>query len=439
MHMLRFRGARFTAALLALATVALIAASGALAWSGGGSIASGTTGTNGWFTSNVTVSYTFTGQGGYAPSEYEYLNQMTCTSNEGATTVGDGTTNYTGLTAALTLTGEGFFDTSCSGFGVEQHQTSTSGCGFFGFYPCYGGGGFGFGGSLTGIQIDQTPPVDVTVNGKPDPNSYGWYNSPFTMTISGVDPVSLIQSCSWGTPYGASPVTGSSITVNTNTAFGSAWGGCANKAGLRTSISTSWKYDSTAPTVTVTGVSNGSVYPADSVPTAGCGTSDALSGVATNATLSLSGGPLGSVAATCSGAMDKAGNLGSAAVSYWVDTSLNGYPQKNGVYNFNNLNLSGAYLDYLNLSGATGKGAKFSGASFIDTDLSNANLSQANLTNANLEGANLSGANLSGATLQGATGLDTATLTGVTWKQTTCPDGTTSNQDGGTCLNNLTP
>ena len=28
---------------------------------------------------------------------------------------------------------------------------------------------------------------------------------------------------------------------------------------------------------------------------------------------------------------------------------------------------------------------------------------------------------------------------GVTWKQTTCPDGTTSNNDGGTCLNHLTP
>jgi hypothetical protein len=30
-----------------------------------------------------------------------------------------------------------------------------------------------------------------------------------------------------------------------------------------------------------------------------------------------------------------------------------------------------------------------------------------------------------------------ATLFGVTWNNTTCPDGTNSNGDGGTCVNNL--
>jgi uncharacterized protein YjbI with pentapeptide repeats len=139
------------------------------------------------------------------------------------------------------------------------------------------------------------------------------------------------------------------------------------------------------------------------------------------------------------GATDKAGNPGSATVTYWVDTSISQYLQKNGTYNFNNANLPGAYLDYLNLAGASGKQSNFSGAGFINTDLSNANLSQANLSKANLTAANLSGANLSGASLKGATGLAGATLTGVIWKQTICPDGTISNQDGGTCLNNLTP
>jgi hypothetical protein len=32
-----------------------------------------------------------------------------------------------------------------------------------------------------------------------------------------------------------------------------------------------------------------------------------------------------------------------------------------------------------------------------------------------------------------------ANLSGVTWNNTTCPDGTSSRQDGGTCANNLTP
>jgi len=44
-----------------------------------------------------------------------------------------------------------------------------------------------------------------------------------------------------------------------------------------------------------------------------------------------------------------------------------------------------------------------------------------------LAGANLTGADLTGAKLQGAT------LTGAVWSNTTCPDGTNSNDDGGTC------
>jgi uncharacterized protein YjbI with pentapeptide repeats len=175
--------------------------------------------------------------------------------------------------------------------------------------------------------------------------------------------------------------------------------------------------------------------------------------------LSLSGGPLGAVTAACSGALDMAGNPGSASVRYWVDTSLSSFKQSKGVYNLQNANLSGGHLDFLDLTGAGGKNANFSGASFIDTNLSDADLGQANLRNADLQGARLSGASLKGAnltgadlggvdltgadlsqaTLKGATGLGTATLTGVTWKQTTCPDGTTSNNDGGTCLNHLTP
>jgi hypothetical protein len=69
--------------------------------------------------------------------------------------------------------------------------------------------------------------------------------------------------------------------------------------------------DKSAPVVTVTGVSNGALYALGSVPTAGCTTNDPLSGVATPATLSITGGNAdgtGTFAATCSGASDNAGN-----------------------------------------------------------------------------------------------------------------------------------
>jgi hypothetical protein len=84
--------------------------------------------------------------------------------------------------------------------------------------------------------------------------------------------------------------------------------------------------DKTNPNVNVTGVSDGATYTLGSVPAAGCSTSDALSDVDANATLQpLSGGPLGSVTATCSGASDKAGNSGSASVTYNVHYNWTGF------------------------------------------------------------------------------------------------------------------
>ena len=84
--------------------------------------------------------------------------------------------------------------------------------------------------------------------------------------------------------------------------------------------------DKTNPNVSVTGVSNGATYTLGSVPAAGCSTTDALSGVDANATLQpLSGGPVGAVTATCSGASDKAGNSGSASVTYNVHYNWTGF------------------------------------------------------------------------------------------------------------------
>ncbi|MEZ4732944.1 MAG: hypothetical protein R3E79_38090 [Caldilineaceae bacterium] len=82
------------------------------------------------------------------------------------------------------------------------------------------------------------------------------------------------------------------------------------------------RLDGTPPVVTVSGVSDGASYVYGNVPPAGCDTIDAASGVATAATLTVTGGNsdgTGSFTATCSGATDNAG--GSAApvsVSYTV-------------------------------------------------------------------------------------------------------------------------
>lgn len=59
--------------------------------------------------------------------------------------------------------------------------------------------------------------------------------------------------------------------------------------------------------------------------------------------------------------------------------------------------------------------------SLVNADLSNADLRYRDFSNMSLRGADLTGANLKG----------------VRWNNTTCPDGTNSNLDGGTCTGHL--
>jgi hypothetical protein len=83
--------------------------------------------------------------------------------------------------------------------------------------------------------------------------------------------------------------------------------------------------DTIPPVVTVTGVTEGSTYTLGAVPQAGCSTTDEGSGVAVEASLSLSGGNtlgVGSFTATCSGALDNAGNPGNTAVVHYNVTFL---------------------------------------------------------------------------------------------------------------------
>jgi len=69
-------------------------------------------------------------------------------------------------------------------------------------------------------------------------------------------------------------------------------------------------------------------------------------------------------------------------------------------------------------------------------DLSGADLAGLYMANANLSGADLAGVDLTGADLIAAD-LTNANLSGVIWSNTTCPDGSNSNNDGGTCVNDL--
>lgn len=122
----------------------------------------------------------------------------------------------------------------------------------------------------------------------------------------------------------------------------------------------------------------------------------------------------------------------------------------NGAYlpgaKFNNANLNAVDLTDVILSGASLVGASLTGATLFSTYLGGADLSGANLTAGNLTNAYLGGANLTGAILVNATLYDTylggvnfsgADLTNVLWSNTFCPDGSNSNNNGGTCCGHL--
>jgi phospholipase C len=85
-----------------------------------------------------------------------------------------------------------------------------------------------------------------------------------------------------------------------------------------------------------------------------------------------------------------------------------------------NGDLSGSTIDG-QIQGTFAEGADFSGANLSGVQAQGSDFAHANFTNANLRGMKTTGASFSGAT----------------WSNTTCPDGTNSNADGGTCQGHL--
>ena len=182
----------------------------------------------------------------------------------------------------------------------------------------YVGGPFTAAGNKDTYYIAQAnlPPTDVTapvitpqIDGSLGAN--GWYVDEVYLSWSVVDAESAVTSQS-----GCDPV---SVTNDTT---GITFTCTATSAGGNSSKSVTIKRDATPPTVTVTGVSDGATYTLGSAPTAGCNTSDATSGVATAATVTVTGGNgdgTGNFTATCRGATDNAANPSSATVHYTVN------------------------------------------------------------------------------------------------------------------------
>ena len=114
-------------------------------------------------------------------------------------------------------------------------------------------------------------------------------------------------------------------------------------------------------------------------------------------------------------------NLGEANLSTSIMRNTDLSSITASLANFRDCDLFAALLIDANLAGAV----------FTDADAS-----QANFTRANLSGANLTNLDLTNSNMRSAR-TDGAVLTGITWSNTTCPDGTNSDFNGGTCEGNL--
>ena len=136
--------------------------------------------------------------------------------------------------------------------------------------------------------------------------------------------------------------------------------------------------------------------------------------------------------------------VSDAFFAYFNDANLERAILSDG--DFNNAFFTNANLNNSDLSFAVFFNAYFANASMSNADLGGADLAFANLRNADLTGAvlteailddaDLTGADLTGADLTGAY-LYYTILDFVTWSNTTCPDGTNSDDNGDTCEFNL--
>lgn len=181
-------------------------------------------------------------------------------------------------------------------------------------YTCSATSAGGSASATESIKRDATKPT-IGAALSPATNSNGWNNTNVSVTYTCDDATSGVAGCG---PNQMLSTEGSAVAYS---------GTATDNAGNTESVGGTVKIDKTPPVVAVTGVSGGP-FTLGAVPAAGCSTTDAISGVATQASLSTTGGPVGSITATCSGATDNAGNAAaSVSATYSVIYNWSGFRQ----------------------------------------------------------------------------------------------------------------
>jgi len=180
----------------------------------------------------------------------------------------------------------------------------------------------------TGVLLVQsnthqrvTPP-NATIALSTGLNGSGWTNAPVTLELRADDSGNGISQLRYWIDDGPVSVAQSSsisLPIETEGTYAIGLRAVDNAGYVSREADQVVRIDLHPPVVTVTGVRQGGAYAVGQVPAAGCSTTDALSGVATNATLTVSGRGAGRFTATCSGAVDNAGNVAQpVSVAYTV-------------------------------------------------------------------------------------------------------------------------
>jgi hypothetical protein len=161
-----------------------------------------------------------------------------------------------------------------------------------------------------GINIDMTGPI-VVVNATPAANTFGWRNRNVRVTFSGTDAVSGGVLCD------------PAVTVSTEGSNQVVTGYCRDAAGNLTQATTAISVDKTAPTISITGPVDGAVYTRNQVVAANYSCGDVLSTIASCVGTVPSGAAIDTSKKANNArfvvtAIDKAGNSTKVTITYTV-------------------------------------------------------------------------------------------------------------------------
>lgn len=193
--------------------------------------------------------------------------------------------------------------TGCDDVNVTSDQQSVT-------YTCSATSAGGTATERVSIKRDATPPVITDDGPSTSPNGAGWYNTDVVDEFSASDAFS-------GLAAGTSPFTRTTTGEGTSVSVSS--GSVSDLAGNTNDgiSSAAFKIDKTAPTSVVAGVTEGAIYGV--APRVTCPASDELSGPKADGTPTGNSTGAGAQSVTCNGASDNADNVqtvASPAVNY---------------------------------------------------------------------------------------------------------------------------